>query len=298
MKKTHDLLAKNIQDFEQLITELTADPESTKVEDGDAVLEYRLATLQNQFQFGMLSFFQAMDQVRELEEIEYDEASQYFIQKRGKVKLGNTPEFLEDWSEYLALKAAREIYKKLDAAKIDLIQHENIEDGQLLELYVLKHEGQSDKPKKYLITSFKVMDLGWNLSLSESLILIDRINEDLAPEANRNSTNFKPSPGVSLLWKYNGPINLGKRPVNKKGEVRYGFWSWLKPSIGINTSYLDFTDDDQFEIGAGPILGVFNNKLFFTWGYNFNVKGTAATYMGIGLSFTNVVEDIKKLKDN
>lgn len=89
-----------------------------------------------------------------------------------------------------------------------------------------------------------------------------------------------------------------KKHGPKKDQLKeYGFLKflhWLEPSFGINVSYLDFRTDRDFEFGAGPIMGLFQNRIFLTTGYNFNVNGESPFYMGIGFSFSNIYKRINK----
>ena len=131
---------------------------------------------------------------------------------------------------------------------------------------------------------FIVKKTGWHLDGSESVMLIKRFNQDLVGN-DVSPSNFKPIAGASLLWTYYNDHRAEKWPGK--------FLRWLEPSFGINVSYVDFLSSETFEVGAGPIVGLWQNRLFLTAGYNFNVEGQSPFYMGIGFSFFNVVDKIK-----
>ena len=57
---------------------------------------------------------------------------------------------------------------------------------------------------------------------------------------------LKGTPGVSLLLTY-----------RRDGSDTNKLANFLEPSIGANVSYLDFSTDDDVEVGAGLVLGFF-----------------------------------------
>ena len=289
---TETSLRESIVGFEQVLAEFASNAPDSPV---GPVEQYKLSALDNGFKHSMNMFFSSMSTIRELEELSYREAVDYYEAKNKKIKKGNTPEFLKAWSEYLAKKAARVIYKKLDPAKIDLSTNSLAKDGAILELFVLVNHA-NEKPKEYLISSFVLKDMGWNIDIVESVLWTHRFqNRFLATE---NQTKFKPNAGASLIWTYNGRWDM----VNKAGEDQpvlnnSRLWTFLAPSLGVNVSFLNFTNETNFEIGAGPIIGLFDKLLFFKAGYNFSVGGEAPYYFGVGFSFTNIFDNEKPKTD-
>jgi len=149
---------------------------------------------------------------------------------------------------------------------------------------------------------FLVKKTRWHLDVSESALLIHRIDEELLRLGYPISpSNFKPTAGANMLWSYYNPYRTTERikPRGKyKGQYRQydflKFLHWLEPSFGINVSYLDFRTDRDFEFGAGPVMGLFQNRIFLTTGYNFSVNGESPFYMGIGFSFSNIYKRINR----
>jgi len=96
-----------------------------------------------------------------------------------------------------------------------------------------------------------------------------------------------------MLIYYNRKIfNSGN--VNNLYIPKNRFFTKFEPSLGINISYLDFDTEKDIEIGAGTSIGLFNNLIQFTVGYNLNVERNNI-YWGIGFSFINIAEKIKSL---
>ncbi len=208
-----------------------------------------------------------------------------------------------------AIEAGREIFKTMVYATIDLSKA-NLVDGSQLDIAVVwfNSEGQhgvgkdgSPKTGTELWTaSFIVKKVGWHFDFSESAVLIQRIGENrlrggTAPNNYPLSpSNFKPTAGANMLWSFYNPH---RTLLRKKTGRESGFLKvihWLEPSFGLNVSYLDFRTDRDVEFGAGPIMGFFQNRIFFIpWGYNFSVDGESPTYLGIGFSFSNVFNKIQ-----
>jgi hypothetical protein len=214
----------------------------------------------------------------------------------------------------LAEKAGREIFRDLIMGTID-IGRSDIRNGDLLEISVVWDSknnandfNNSNLDAKNLVqknrlplAKFLIKKTGWHLDVSESALLIHRIDEEkLRSGYPLSPSNFKPTAGASLLWSYYNPYRTErlKKTGKYKGQYKeYGFLKflhWLEPSFGINVSYLDFRTDRDFEFGAGPVMGLFQNRIFLTTGYNFSVNGESPFYMGIGFSFSNIYKRINK----
>ncbi len=200
---------------------------------------------------------------------------------------------LEDPSTYreiqndVALRAGLKIFSGMLFATIDL-EKALAKDGDVLEIKVMWYnfeENTTDAEQGVELSTakFLIKKTGWHINTPESVLLIQRINEDLVT-VDKSPSNFKPTAGISLIWTYHNDF---------RGKKIKKFLRWVEPSFGINVSFLDFDIKETFEIGAGPIIGLWQNQLFFTGGYNFNVKGQSPFYIGIGFSFSNIVGKIK-----
>lgn len=195
----------------------------------------------------------------------------------------------------LAEKASEIIYLNLDYATINL-KKERAQEGDYLYLYVVLEESarrgenkDSEIIQKILpIGSYELRNTNWKVKIADSFLLVNRIDQpDTNEDTDVSPSNFKGAPGVSLL--------LTRR---NDGSDKNSVVNFLEPSIGINVSYVDFNKNDDVEIGAGLVLGLFNNKIFFTGGINLNGTGQdedSPFYFGVGFSFANLAS--KLLKD-
>ncbi|TAI47629.1 hypothetical protein [Flagellimonas allohymeniacidonis] len=200
----------------------------------------------------------------------------------------------KDLIEKLALKASEIIYRDLNYATINL-NKERAQEGDLLYLYLILEESQrrnngnaSEIVQKVLpIGTYEIRNTRWEVKIADSFLLVNRINEPSGDDAdNLSPSNFKGAPGVSLLLTY-----------RRDGRHNNRFINFLEPSIGVNVSYIDFSTEDDLEIGAGLVMGFFNNKIFVTSGINLNNTGRNETrpfYWGLGFSFANIVGKLSK----
>ncbi|WP_299526743.1 hypothetical protein [Winogradskyella sp.] len=185
--------------------------------------------------------------------------------------------------------ASKTIYRDLNYATINL-KKERASEGDILYIYVALEETQrrknSDKggTKQIIlpIGTYELRNTKWQVNISDSFFLVDRINEpDNQTVDNVSPSNFKGAPGVSLLLTY-----------RRDGGEKNSFINFIEPSIGINVSYLDFSTSDDVEIGTGLLVGFFNKKIFVTGGINLNQTGNSdesPMYWGVGFSFANLV---------
>ncbi|MGC4023338.1 MAG: hypothetical protein QM734_16030 [Cyclobacteriaceae bacterium] len=223
--------------------------------------------------------------------------------------------FLRDQSSYnyirdeFAKEAGKEIFKKMVYATIDLSKA-NLPEGSQLDIAVVWYnaEGNIIQDKNSMTSngtelwtaSFIVKKTGWHFDVTESALLIQRIGEDKLRGGNYplSPSDFKPTAGASMMWSFYNTFRTKTR-IKSGVEKEYGFVKfihWLEPSFGLNVSYLDFRTDVNFEVGAAPIIGLFQNRLFFMpIGYNFSVENQSPWYMGVGFSFSKVYD---KIHDN
>ncbi|MBA4053134.1 MAG: hypothetical protein C0490_00325 [Marivirga sp.] len=221
--------------------------------------------------------------------------------KRTYIDLLNNREAYKALRDILAEEAGRMIFSNLVRGKID-IKKSKIQDNEELEIFLIWNKSPKevdslrvkDLPAVNLsmpLAKFLIKKVGWHLDIAESALLIHRIDEEkLGTDYPISPSNFKPTAGASMLWSYYNTFRV-KDNSRLKGLVRT--IHWLEPSFGINVSYLDFRTDRDVEFGAGPVIGLFQNRIFFVGGYNFSVTGESPFYMGIGFSFLNIFQRIK-----
>jgi hypothetical protein len=223
-----------------------------------------------------------------------------------KPSLLENPQDYKKIRERIAQFAGQIIFSKLLYGTIDL-KKQSVNDGDEIEIAVMWYNidettTTAEQGVELATTKFLVKKTGWHLDVSESALLIHRIDEDkLRSGYPISPSNFKPTAGASLLWSYYNPfrtvMRIKKCGSNKGQYKEYGFLKflhWVEPSLGINVSYLDFRTDRDFEFGAGPVMGLFQNRIFLTTGYNFSVNGESPFYMGIGFSFSNIYKRINR----
>ncbi|MFS4456935.1 hypothetical protein [Maribacter sp. 2304DJ31-5] len=206
---------------------------------------------------------------------------------------------------FLSVRSSIILYKELKTATVNL-RKERAEEGNTLNLYAILEKKQKDPisgeitndRQKVPIGSYEIRETGWKTKIADSFILVNRINEpDQATNSNETDSedsnlspsNFKGAPGVSLLL-----------TRNNSGYENESFLNALEPSFGLNVSYLDFNTQDDVEIGAGLMFGLFRNKLFFTWGINLNATGSGEEdpfYFGVGFSFANIAGKLFKKEE-
>lgn len=204
-------------------------------------------------------------------------------------QFGNIDEFLlnfknisykptYNYTDSLAAVIAPKIYSKLFNGIINLKQ-DRAQEGNLLNVALLwyQYSDSTSRPIVLHLASFELKEAGWRLKVSDTFMLIERLNEGTQLNNNLSPTNFKGAAGVSLLYSYG---------TNRVPKAR--FFKALEPSIGINVSYLDFFTDKDLELGTGIVLGLFRNRFFFTGGYNLHAEAKSPFYLGIGFSFINL----------
>ena len=111
---------------------------------------------------------------------------------------------------------------------------------------------------------------GCYANIAPSFLFIKRT---LEPVGIAEKTNFKPAPGVSLLfgWK----------------ARKCKFWDCLDPGIGINVSYLDFDTTKEFELGVAWLVSIFSSKPYvLQYGQGLNLHADECKeYYFIGIGF-------------
>ncbi len=190
----------------------------------------------------------------------------------------------------------QQVYKKLLYATIDL-KKEDAKNGDILYIK-LKWEGygqNKELPPLPIICKFHLKETGWKVKVSESFLLVERINEE-SPNVNPQTSpsNFKGAPGASLMWSY-----YKEESTKTKCKNWYKFFNFLQPSFGINLSYIDFHTQKDFELGIGGQIGFFANNIFLGYGVNVHQirEGGNPTYFSVGFNFINIAQTIVDLKN-
>lgn len=176
-------------------------------------------------------------------------------------------------------------------------------DGDTLKLTVQiqnpGNQGTGNKVPFYIAVKKYGIKLHW----ASSFLFLKRLNitpADTMPDANGNTlseVNFAPSPGVSY------GLTFFKRGDDGGSK----FLRALAPTIGMNVSFMNFKDPGfdlstmmftnttgtDVQVGAGPIVSFFDNKLHFTHGWNLNVD-RKRRYWGIGFGFVEFAKELGK----
>jgi hypothetical protein len=136
----------------------------------------------------------------------------------------------------------------------------------------------------FTVAAIEVYHFGLHVGVTDSFLLIKRIHEADPSDPNAVENNFRPAPGASLLW---SNIHRPEEPG-----------SWLSrsvaPSLGLNVSFLNFNKTKTYELGVGPIVGLFRDQVQLGAGVNLNGDGSLhdRLYAFIGLSFARLAEKL------
>ncbi len=182
-------------------------------------------------------------------------------------------------------KIGDRIYSKLVYAIIDLSKHPVDAKSNRLTISVLwygcKGADSANAVCELPIGSYEVKDVGWNINVHDSFLLINRFGDSMAVDSTLSPSNFKGAPGASLMWSF-------VADDSDPGIIRF-----LEPSFGINLSYVDFRTDKDFELGVGFVMGLFRNQVFANLGFNLHSE-VQGGYYGVGFSFGNFVDKAKE----
>jgi hypothetical protein len=140
------------------------------------------------------------------------------------------------------------------------------------ELFTTNEDGDEEL-LQWAEQSFIVDRYGWTSDFSSHLVFVNRLGSGLTADPD---TDFDPAPSAS--W------NLRKRirpDVNADSTTK--LYRFLDPGFGINTAAMDF-EDENFQIGVGSHLTLFDNLLIFGYGYNLQADtDNDYFYLGIGV---------------
>lgn len=186
------------------------------------------------------------------------------------------------------------------------LSENNASSGDVLTLTVEakgSDEAASGNQVKFRV---RVTDFGWKGGVEPSLFFIKRIGVNEA-DANRplgdpvrglQPVRFAPFPGVNLTASHHGG--------------RTGFQEFLHvlaPGFGLNTTFMTFgaqrdfdptigdkgqfvtTNGSNFQIGTGPVVTLFGNRISATYGWNLMANERRA-YFGFGFGFLSLGRDL------
>ncbi len=237
----------------------------------------------------------------------------------------NIPSDYDKLETYLAEKAGETLYQDLLYATIDLDLADAQPGDQLIIKMIWNKEGdkintdtlETDDSKQtkngigLYVVRFEIKETGWKRNISDNALMIKRFNEEVLPTGYPlNPHNYKIRGGASLTWGYHNDHRTnvkiktvgnttipkfksrnGKLKTNKGEQAVEKFFKWLEPSAGLNITYLDYRTDNDWEIGIGPSVGLFEDVIYITYGWNLMVP-EQSRYWGFGVSFLNLSNKI------
>lgn len=233
-------------------------------------------------------------------------------------ELSSDQKFFQNLAEVIWQNLAKERFERLLTATIDLSK-QDLGAGEYLNIYVnwensdINKDSKEGGPLPLDLIKLKITKIGWFPEVSESFLLVKNLYADkLDPKTTKG--NFKGQYGVNFFYTCLPDLNKRRYKIDYEENYTVGTGKdtilgiierkhyhvinqVLQPSFGINLSYLDFSDDDAFELGAGLVIGLFRNKIHLTSGYNFFVDKNPF-YVGIGFSFINFVNFFPKSNNN
>ncbi|UCG49289.1 MAG: hypothetical protein JSU94_05795 [Phycisphaerales bacterium] len=141
------------------------------------------------------------------------------------------------------------------------------------ELFTTDETGEEDV-QQWTSKTFRVDRFGITASFTSHLVLVNRLGSGLATDPD---TDFDPAPSAS--W----TLRKRVRPPEDKEDSFTELYRFLDPGLGINTAAMDF-EDENFQLGVGGHLSLFNDLLIFGYGYNLQAeRDHDYFYLGIGV---------------
>jgi hypothetical protein len=177
--------------------------------------------------------------------------------------------------------------------------------GDLLSLIIEARGPDQQQPGARAEFRIHVTNYGWKAGVEPSLFFIKRIGVNEA-DANRPADSpvrvlqpvrFSPYPGVNLTTSYHG----------NRGAA--SFLHLLAPGFGVNATFMTFgarrdfdpvanqfvtVKGSSFELGAGPVVTLFGNRISATYGWNL-MAPDRRTYWGLGFGFLSLGKDLAGL---
>lgn len=215
-------------------------------------------------------------------------------------------------------KYIKELRKYLVEGTINLPKNDLV-SGDIITLTV-ETKGKDPKgPGSKAEWQIRVVNTGWKAGLDGSLLFIRRLGVD-ERNPSLKPVRFSPFPGFTLGATYHGQrrrstlVNRAQseqsadyyRDLPLKDSFSDRLGRILQPGFGANVTLMSFQQSRDFslansqftsttgasvEIGTGPVLTLFGNRLSVTYGWNLN-QPQKRTYWGLGFGFVNLGKDI------
>ncbi|MCW5962610.1 MAG: hypothetical protein KIT83_01120 [Bryobacterales bacterium] len=235
------------------------------------------------------------------------------IAKSIKNEFGRACLFEIELPRYLA-----ELRKYLVEGTINLPKND-LAAGDVITLTV-ETKGKDPKgPGSKAEWQIRVVNTSWKAGVDGSLLFIRRLGVD-ERNPSLKPVRFSPFPGFTLGATYFGQRRrsvvvertkevdaaayYSNLPIQESFGDRLG--RVLQPGLGVNVTLMSFQQSRDFslgnsqfasttgasvEIGTGPVLSLFGNRLTVTYGWNLN-QPEKRTYWGLGFGFVNLGKDI------
>jgi len=251
-------------------------------------------------------------------EIVQEEMKEHNIDCKGKDKLAALAESLA--IQIYAQEMARRAFKKLEklfAPGYVSLDVARAKDTDKLTIKVESRSSDVEGPGIPALFEVSVKRFGAKIHLGDTFMFVKRLGlteEDKNPPdptpadttdplpPGLKEVNFAPSPGFTLgvTWFQRGDSAGAKflRALAPTFGVNVSFMNFDDPGFDLATGRFTNTKGTDVEVGAGPIMSLFNNKLHFTYGWNLTAE-RRRTYFGVGFSFLNIADILKtRLKSN
>jgi hypothetical protein len=195
--------------------------------------------------------------------------------------------------------------KKLVATGSVSLREAAAEDGNRLTLTIEARGAEGESVGIPAVFEIAIKQYGAKIKVSPSFFFVKRLgidDSDVNPPMGSGvdpvrEVNFAPAPGMTFGLTF-----------FKRGDSAWDkFWRGLAPGAGVNVSFMNF-DDPSFDlasgmftnttgtnvqVGAGPAVGLFNNMVQFTYGWNLNAD-RKRRYFGVGFGFIEIANEVKK----
>jgi hypothetical protein len=188
-------------------------------------------------------------------------------------------------------EVALDFLKKLFTPGYVSLENADAKDGNLLTLTVEARSSDADSGGAAVVFEVAIRSFGAKLHLGPTMMFLNRKGVSENDGSMLTPINYAPSPGMNF------GITWFKRGDTIWDKVLRG----LAPGVGVNVSFMNFKDPgfDQVaqkftnttgtdvQVGAGPYVSFFNNKIDVTTGWNLNVD-KKRRYFGLGFEFINI----------
>lgn len=218
----------------------------------------------------------------------------------------------------------RQLKRYVTPGLIDMNQE--VKAGETILLTIETKGKNPEQPGLKAEWRIKVSEFGWKARVDGSLLFLRRIGVDeRSPAGAPRPIRFAPFPGFTLNATYFGRHRraavtdrrtatpdakdrdsadyYGRLDLDRSGGAVIG--RILQPSVGTNVTFMSFGSRDfnpvtnqfstlnatTFELGAGPIVGLFGNRMSLTFGWNL-MQPTKRMYWGLGFGFVSLVKDL------